>query len=94
MALFLSARIHQGDELFSPDSRRKQCAFNVLSALLTARHIPLMQWSETTIYNILVQGDQMYLESLNNSLVNINPEVKYLTISTKKHWSTCDGSRK
>jgi hypothetical protein len=80
MALFLSGSIHQGDELFSADSRGKQCAFITLSALLTARNIPLIQWSETTIYNILVQGDQMYLKALNNGLINLNPGVEYLSV--------------
>ncbi len=42
MALFLSADIHQGDERFSVHSRGKQCAFMGLSALLTARNIPLV----------------------------------------------------
>ena len=36
MALFLSANIHQGDDLFSICSRGKQCAFMSLSALLSA----------------------------------------------------------
>ena len=36
MALFLSAYIHQGDDLFSAQSRGKQCAFMSLSAILTA----------------------------------------------------------
>jgi hypothetical protein len=34
MALFLSANIHQGDELFDVHSRGKQCAFISLSALV------------------------------------------------------------
>jgi hypothetical protein len=29
MALFLSSYIHQGDDLFSVQSRGKQCAFNI-----------------------------------------------------------------
>jgi hypothetical protein len=42
LALFLSADIHQGDEVFSVHSIRAsmQCAFMSLSALLTARNIP------------------------------------------------------
>jgi hypothetical protein len=34
MALFLSSKIYQGDDLFSVQSRGKQCAFMSLSALL------------------------------------------------------------
>jgi hypothetical protein len=51
MALFISAIIHQGDELFSVHSRGKQCAFLSLSALLTARNTPLTAWSFTTFNN-------------------------------------------
>ena len=47
--LFLSANIHQGDELFSVHSGGKPCkAFMSLSALLTARNIPLFAWSFRT----------------------------------------------
>jgi predicted nucleic acid-binding Zn finger protein len=43
MALFLSSKICQGDDLFySVQSRGKQCAFMSLSALLTAHFIPLI----------------------------------------------------
>ena len=42
MALFLSTNIHQGDNLFSVQSRGKQCAFMSLSAVLTAQNIPLI----------------------------------------------------
>ena len=41
MTLFLSAIIQQGDELFSMQSRGKQCAFMSLSAILTAQTNPL-----------------------------------------------------
>ena len=51
MALFLSSEIHQGDDLFSVQSRGKQCAFIRLSALLTAQNIPLIDWSKTTFIN-------------------------------------------
>ncbi len=49
MEFFLSSDIHQGDELFSVQSREKQCVFMSLSALLTARNIPLNLWSRITI---------------------------------------------
>jgi hypothetical protein len=50
MALYLSANIHQGDELFSVHSRSKQCAFMSLLALLIAQNIPLS--ASSLIYNI------------------------------------------
>ncbi len=49
MALFLSATIYQGDELFIVQSRGKQCAFMSLSAVLTAQHNPLSNWSTTVL---------------------------------------------
>ena len=61
MALFLSAYIHQGDDLFSAQSRGKQCAFMSLSAILTAENMPLIDWSKTTFNNVLLQGEKMYL---------------------------------
>ena len=49
MALFLSSEIHQGDDLFSVQSRGNQCAFMSLSAVLIAQNIPLIDWSKTTL---------------------------------------------
>ena len=69
MVLFLSANIHQGDNLFSVDFRGKQCAFMTLTVLVTAQNIPLVQWSKTTIDNILAQGDQMYLNALSSAFI-------------------------
>ena len=55
MELFLSANIHQGNDLFSVYSRGKQCAFMCLSALLTARNNRAV-WSKTTLNNVLLQA--------------------------------------
>ena len=79
MALFLSANIHQGDELFSVQSRGKQCAFMSLSAVLTAQNISLIDWS-TTFNIVLLQGDKMYLKALNNGLIDLVPGVKFLSV--------------
>ena len=40
-----------------------------LSALLTAQTIPVIEWNSTTIDNVLVQGDNMYLNAFNNDLI-------------------------
>ena len=53
MALFLSSNIHQGDEIFSVQSRGKQCAFMSLSVVLTAQNTPLIDLSTTTLNNVL-----------------------------------------
>jgi hypothetical protein len=80
MALVLSSEIHQGDDLFSVQSRGKQCAFMSLSAILTAQHIPLIDWSETTLNNVLLQGDKMYLQALDNGFVVLEPGVEFLSV--------------
>ena len=59
-----SATIHQGDELFSVEqSRGKECAFMSFSAVLTAQHNPLIDWSTTTFNNVLLQGGQNVFKS-------------------------------
>ena len=80
MALFLSSEIHQGDDLFGVQSRGKQCAFMSLSAVLTAQNIPLIDWSKTTLNNVLLQGDKMYLQALDNGFVVLEPGVEFLSV--------------
>ena len=80
MALFLFSEIHQGDDLFSVQSRGKQCAFMSLSAVLTAQNIPLIDWSKTTLNNVLLQGDNMYLQALDNGFVVLEPGVEFLSV--------------
>ena len=80
MTLFVSANTHQGAECFNTESRGKQCAFMSLSAILTAERIPLFEWSQSTIDNILVQGDYMYVKALNNGLFGINPGIELTSI--------------
>ena len=41
----------------------------IISALLTAQTIPVIEWNSTTIDNVLVQGDNMYLNAFNNDLI-------------------------
>jgi ribosomal protein L25 (general stress protein Ctc) len=80
MALFLSSEIHQGDDLFSVQSRGKQCAFMSLSAVLTAQNIPLIDWSKTTLNNVLLQGYKMHLQALDNGFVVLEPGVEFLSV--------------
>ena len=76
-----SATIHQGDELFSVEqSRGKQCAFMSFSAVLTAQHNPLIDWSTTTFNNVLLQGDKMYLKALNSGLVILDQGIEFLSV--------------
>jgi hypothetical protein len=82
MALFLSFYIHQGDDLSDVQYSGKQCAFmSFISALLTAQNILLIDWSKTTfINNVLLQGDKMYLQALNDGFVVLEPGVELLSI--------------
>ena len=81
MALFILLAIHQGGELFSVEqSRGKQCAFMSLSAVVTAQHNPLIDWSTTTFNNVLLQGDTMYLKALNSGLVVLDQRVEFLFV--------------
>ena len=69
MSLFAYASIHQGHECFSVQSRGKQSAFMSLSALLTARSIPVTEWNSEILDGILVQGNNMNLHSYYNNLI-------------------------
>ena len=40
-----------------------------LSALLAAQHFPVIEWNSTTIDNVLIQGDKMYLNACHNGLI-------------------------
>ena len=80
MPLFFSADIHQGDERFSIHSRGKQCACMSLSALLTARNIPLNLWSRITFKYALLQGDNMFLNALDSGLIILDPAVEFLSV--------------
>ncbi len=80
MALFLSADFHQGNEIFNVHSRGKQCAFMTLSALLTARNIPLSSWSKVTFNNVLIQGDKLYLKALNTGFIVLDQGTDFLSV--------------
>ena len=80
MNLFVSVNTHQGGECFSIESKGKQCAFINLSASLVAECIPLKEWSQSTINNVLLQGDCMYINALNNGLFGINPGLELTSI--------------
>ena len=93
MALFLSSNIHQGDEIFSVQSRGKQCAFMSLSAVLTAQNTPLIDWSTTTLNNVLLQGDKMYLKALDNGLIVLDTGVEFLSIANLPTFVSFLGSK-
>ena len=51
-----------------------------LSALLTAKNIPLIDWSKTTLNNVLIQGDKMHLQALDNGFVVLEPGVEFMSV--------------
>jgi hypothetical protein len=51
-----------------------------LSAVLTAQNIPLIDWSKTTLNNVLLQGDKMHLQALDNGFVVLEPGVEFLSV--------------
>ncbi|CAB4020200.1 ATP-dependent DNA helicase PIF1 [Paramuricea clavata] len=77
MSLLVSGGFHQADERFTDESRGKQCAFITLSALLTAQNTPVSEWNSATIDNVLLQGDEMYLNALDNCQI---PREQFLLV--------------
>jgi hypothetical protein len=59
------------------------CFYQLISALLTAQNIPLIDWSiwsKTTLNNVLLQGDNMYLQALDNGFVVLEPGVEFVSV--------------
>ena len=57
------------------------CFYQLISALLTAQNIPLIDWSKTTLNNVLLQvGDKMYLQALDNGFVVLEPGVEFMSV--------------
>ena len=40
----------------------------------------VIDWSRTTLYNVLLEGDKMYLEALNNGLIILDQGVELLFV--------------
>ena len=56
------------------------CFYQLISALLlTAQNTPLIDWSKTTLNNVLLQGDKMYLQALDNGFVVLEPGVEFMS---------------
>ena len=51
-----------------------------LSALLTARNIPLNLWSRITFKYALLQEDNMFLNALDSGLIILDPAVEFLSV--------------
>ena len=44
------------------------------------QNIPLIDWSKTTLNNVLLQGDKMYLQALDNGFVVLEPGVEFMSV--------------
>ncbi len=51
-----------------------------LSAISAAENNPLINWSKSTLNNVLLQGDKMYLKALHDGLINLDPGVELLSV--------------
>ena len=60
----------------------KLCAVVTLSALLTARNIPLSSPSKVTFNNVLLQGDKLYLKALNTGFFVLDQSTDFFVCRT------------
>ena len=87
MPLFAFGTIHQGHESFSVESRGKQCSFISLSALLTAQAIPMPMWNSAIIDNVVLQGDIIYTQALNNGDIPLLGFLSLNDLPTVVRWT-------
>jgi hypothetical protein len=62
------------------------CSYELITALLTAQNIPLIDWSKTTFNNVLLQGVKMYFQALNDGFVVLEPAQNIPLIEKKHAW--------
>jgi hypothetical protein len=56
---------------------------DVFVVLEPAQNTPLIDWSKTTFNNVLLQGDKMNLQALNDGLIVVlEPGVEFLSVGT------------
>ena len=63
-SVLLQGSIHQGDEIFSPDSRGRQCLPCCLVFLVKAiqKRICTNMWNVNNMNEILFAGDKLYIQ--------------------------------
>lgn len=67
--LFYCRGIYQGDGRLSYLSRWRQCSFMSFSALLCAQFRPVGEWRRSTVDDILVEDDKMYLNAIESRAI-------------------------
>ena len=67
--LSIAERSHQGHERFSEISRGRQCSRMSFSALLCVQSFPVRHWDTATVDQILIEGDRMYLNTLESQSI-------------------------
>ena len=92
--LIVSGSIYQGDCRFSNMSRARQCALMSLSALfICANGCRVLQWTTDTIDQILIEGDAIYLEVLENRPNHSRCSDIVTDLFTRSSLFVYDGSR-
>ena len=76
--LFVAGSIHQGHDQFSDVTRGRQCSFMSFTALLCAQSLPVELWSSTTVDQILIEGDRLYLDALSDGTI---PDMETLSLN-------------
>jgi hypothetical protein len=74
MACTIRGSFHQGDTLFSDESRGQQCTANATVAIVVASYKEPSNWTPDTLNNILIEGDSLY-----KSIVLGDPSMGYLS---------------
>ena len=67
--LSIAGSSHQGHERFIEISRGRHCSFTSFSALSCAQSFPVGHWDTTTVDQILIEGDRMYLNALESQSI-------------------------
>ena len=67
--LSIAGSSHQSHKRFSEISKERQCSFMSFSALLCAQSFPVRHWDTATVDQILIEGDRMYLNTLESQSI-------------------------
>ena len=85
--LSIAGSIHQGHERFSDISRGRQCSFMIFSALLCAQTCPVRHWDTATVDQILIEGDRMFLNALENQSVPDKETLSLVYMPSQACWT-------
>ena len=61
------ASFHQGNDMFSPDTRRHQCVCNAFMFLLLSNFSSCVNWTSHDINHVLINGDMLYADLISSN---------------------------